>query len=249
MSGSVSEREAKVLGIIETARAKRGKFRDERITMAHGAGGKATQSLIEGLLAPAFGMTELADAATVEGFALTTDAFVVKPLRFPGGSIGELAVNGTVNDLAMAGARPLALTLSLILEEGLPAETLREEVAALARGGRGGRRADRRPATPRSSSAATPTGCTSRTTGLGAVDPRARLSPGGAAAGRPHPALRPRRRPRHRDHARARRVRAGRDDRVRHALAVARGRRAARRGRRRSSTACATRPAAASPPC
>ena len=64
---------------------------------------------------------------------MTTDAFVVKPLRFPGGSIGELAVNGTVNDLAMAGARPLALTLSLILEEGLDADVLRAEVEAIAR--------------------------------------------------------------------------------------------------------------------
>ncbi len=176
MSGSVSEREARVLGIIETARAKRGKFRDERITMTHGAGGKATQSLIEGLLAPAFGMPELADAATVQGFALTTDAFVVKPLRFPGGSIGDLAVNGTVNDLAMAGARPLALTLSLILEEGLPAETLREEVAALA-------------AAAAAAGVRIVTGDTKvverghadgmyvTTTGLGAVDPRARLSP------------------------------------------------------------------------
>ena len=71
------------------------------------------------MLAPAFGMDELADAALVGDIAFTTDSFVVKPLRFPGGSIGELAVNGTVNDLAMAGARPLALTLSLILEEGL----------------------------------------------------------------------------------------------------------------------------------
>ena len=62
---SVSSREAKILGIIETARAKRPRFKDERITMAHGAGGKATQTLIEGLLAPAFGMSELADAATV----------------------------------------------------------------------------------------------------------------------------------------------------------------------------------------
>ena len=59
---------------------------------------------------------------------MTTDSFVVKPLRFPGGSIGELAVNGTVNDLAMAGARPQALTLSLILEEGLEAAVLRAEV-------------------------------------------------------------------------------------------------------------------------
>ena len=63
---------------------------------------------------------------------MTTDSFVVKPIRFPGGSIGELAVNGTVNDLAMAGARPLALSLSLILEEGLEADVLRAEVEAIA---------------------------------------------------------------------------------------------------------------------
>ena len=130
---TVSEREQRVLGIIETARAKRAKFRDERITMAHGAGGRATRSLVEGLLAPAFGIETLDDAALVGELAITTDAFVVKPLRFPGGSIGELAVNGTVNDLAMAGAKPLALTLSLILEEGLDATTLRAEVDAIAR--------------------------------------------------------------------------------------------------------------------
>jgi hydrogenase expression/formation protein HypE len=124
-------REARVLEIIETARAKRAKFRDERITMAHGAGGKATSRLVEGLLQPAFGM-ELHDSAYIGDVAITTDAFVVKPLRFPGGSIGELAVNGTANDLAMAGARPVALTVSLILEEGLEATTLREEVEAIA---------------------------------------------------------------------------------------------------------------------
>jgi hydrogenase expression/formation protein HypE len=101
--------------------------------MAHGAGGKATLTLIEGLLAPAFGLTELADAAAVGEVALTTDAFVVRPIRFPGGSIGELAVNGTVNDLAMAGARPTAITVSLVLEEGLPADDLRAEVEAMAR--------------------------------------------------------------------------------------------------------------------
>ena len=129
---SVSEREERILGIIETARRKRPRFKDERITMAHGAGGKATQTLIEGLLAPAFGLDELADAAIVDGVALTTASFVVKPLRFPGGSIGELAVNGTVNDLAMAGARPLALSLALILEEGLDAGVLRAEVEAIA---------------------------------------------------------------------------------------------------------------------
>ncbi|MEA2213174.1 MAG: hydrogenase expression/formation protein HypE [Solirubrobacteraceae bacterium] len=136
----VSEREQKILGIIETARGKRAKFRDSQITMAHGAGGKATQTLIEGLFVPAFGgdaLAEMADAGTVsvEGVevALTTDSYVVKPLRFPGGSIGELAVNGTVNDLAVSGARPLALSLSLVLEEGLSADDLRAEVDAIAR--------------------------------------------------------------------------------------------------------------------
>jgi hydrogenase expression/formation protein HypE len=137
---SVSERERRILGIIETARAKRAKFRDARITMAHGAGGKATQSLVEGLLLPAFAspaLDVLGDAGFVSlagaDLALTTDSFVVKPIRFPGGSIGELAVNGTVNDLAVAGARPLALTLSLVLEEGLAAEELEAEVQAIAR--------------------------------------------------------------------------------------------------------------------
>lgn len=133
MTTRAADRESRVLEIIETARAKRPRFKDERITLAHGAGGKATQTLIEGLLAPAFGLGELADSGVVENIAITTDSFVVKPLRFPGGSIGELAVNGTVNDLAMAGARPLAITLSMILEEGLDAETLRHEVDAVAR--------------------------------------------------------------------------------------------------------------------
>jgi hydrogenase expression/formation protein HypE len=135
----VSEREQKVLSIIETARAKRSKFRDAQITMAHGAGGKATQSLIEGLLVPAFAnatLEAMADAGTVSvlggNVAMTTDSFVVNPITFPGGTIGDLAVNGTVNDIAMAGARPIALTLSLILEEGLPADILKEQVAAIA---------------------------------------------------------------------------------------------------------------------
>lgn len=138
-----ADREARILGIIETARAKRPKFRDERITMAHGAGGKASGALIEGMIVPAFASPELdrlADAGSlvVDGapLAMTTDSFVVRPIRFPGGSIGELAVNGTVNDLAMAGARPLALTLSLILEEGLEAVTLQGEIDAIARAAR-----------------------------------------------------------------------------------------------------------------
>jgi hydrogenase expression/formation protein HypE len=132
-------REERILGIIETARSKRAKFREDRVNMAHGAGGKATQGMIEGLFVPAFGSESLeamgdAGALSVDGteLALTTDSFVVKPIRFPGGSIGELAVNGTVNDLAVAGARPLALSLSLILEEGLAADDLRAEVDAIA---------------------------------------------------------------------------------------------------------------------
>ncbi len=140
MSAPVSEREQRILGIIETARGKRAKFRDEQITMAHGAGGKATQNLIEGLFVPTLAgdtLAEMTDAAALEvdgaRLAFTTDSYVVKPLRFPGGSIGELAVNGTVNDLAVSGAQAVALSLSLILEEGLRADDLRAEVEAIAR--------------------------------------------------------------------------------------------------------------------
>ncbi|HEX2411004.1 MAG TPA: hydrogenase expression/formation protein HypE [Solirubrobacteraceae bacterium] len=180
---TVSSREERILGIIETARSKRPRFKDERITMAHGAGGKATQTLIEGLLAPAFGMDELADAAVVgEGIALTTDSFVVKPLRFPGGSIGELAVNGTVNDLAVAGARPLALSLALVLEEGLESGVLRAEVEAMAQAAE-------------AAGVQIVTGDTKVverghadgmyvcTTGVGLRDPRAALSPGAVVPG------------------------------------------------------------------
>jgi len=135
VADAVSERERKVLDIIETVRGKRPKFKDAAITMAHGAGGKATQTLIEGLFVPAFGSeagAAMADAGAVgDDLAITTDSFVVKPLRFPGGSIGDLAVNGTVNDLAVSGARPLALSLAMILEEGLDADTLRAEVDAI----------------------------------------------------------------------------------------------------------------------
>ena len=131
--------EEQVLGRIERQRKLKPRFRDERITMAHGAGGKASRTLVEGLFAPAFHnevLNEMADAArlSVDGaeLAITTDAFVVKPLSFPGGSIGELAVNGTVNDLAVAGARPVAVAAAFVIEEGLDAGVLRAEVAAMA---------------------------------------------------------------------------------------------------------------------
>jgi hydrogenase expression/formation protein HypE len=138
-TAAAPSREERILGIIETTRAKRARFRDDHITMSHGAGGKATQSLIEGLLLPAFENDSLAALGDAGGLAangtrlaMTTDTFVVKPIRFPGGSIGELAVNGTINDLAVSGARPLALSLSLVLEEGLSADDLKQEVEAIA---------------------------------------------------------------------------------------------------------------------
>jgi hydrogenase expression/formation protein HypE len=95
------------------------------IVMGHGGGGAMTSELIEHLFLPAFGeaaQTELGDAAVLSllggRLAFSTDSFVVRPMFFPGGSIGDLAVNGTVNDLAMSGARPLYLSTSFILEEG-----------------------------------------------------------------------------------------------------------------------------------
>jgi hydrogenase expression/formation protein HypE len=124
---------------LEQNRRRPPKFTAPRIDMSHGAGGKATHKLIEGLLLPAFdnpALAPLADAATLPfgetSIALTTDSFVVRPLVFPGGSIGELAVNGTVNDLAVSGATPLALSAALIVEEGLETEALTHEIEAMA---------------------------------------------------------------------------------------------------------------------
>ena len=123
---------------IEQMRRRPQKFRDERVTMAHGAGGKASRALVEGLIVPLLtnpALEQLSDAGllTIGGsrLALTTDAYVVRPIRFPGGSIGELAVNGTVNDLAVSGARPMALSVALVLEEGLEGSVLEAEVAAI----------------------------------------------------------------------------------------------------------------------
>jgi hydrogenase expression/formation protein HypE len=115
------------------------RFLDPQIEMAHGAGGIASRRLVEGLFAPLLFRTPnpvLSDAATLEiggvRLAMTTDSFVVKPLSFPGGSIGELAINGTVNDLAVSGARPEAIVASFVLEAGLPTEMLEAEVRAMA---------------------------------------------------------------------------------------------------------------------
>jgi hydrogenase expression/formation protein HypE len=115
------------------------RFRDPQIEMAHGAGGKASRRLVEDLFAPLLMGTStepLGDAAHIDvdgtRIAITADSFVVKPLRFPGGSIGELAVNGTVNDLAVSGARAQALVVTYVLEAGLPSEVLEAEVRAMA---------------------------------------------------------------------------------------------------------------------
>lgn len=116
------------------------RFKDAQIEMAHGAGGKMTRRLIEGLILPLLrnpALEPLSDAAEVrvgsESIAMTADGYVVRPLRFPGGSIGELAVNGTVNDLAVAGARPAALMATLVLEAGLPSTVVRAEIEAMAK--------------------------------------------------------------------------------------------------------------------
>src|SRR6516162_4755556 len=111
---------------------------DDRIVLAHGGGGRLTHQLIEKIFIPAFGnpmLEQRHDGAVVSvngsPLAFTTDSFVVRPLIFPGGNIGDLAVNGTVNDLAMCGARPMYLSAGFILEEGLEMETLRTVVTSM----------------------------------------------------------------------------------------------------------------------
>lgn len=135
-----SDREQQVLDRIERARKRRARVKEERITLSHGSGGKATQTLIEAIFLDSFQnplLAQLEDAASfvVDGarLALTTDSFVVSPLFFPGGDIGDLAVNGTVNDLAVSGARPLYLTAGFILEEGFPVADLTRIVESMRR--------------------------------------------------------------------------------------------------------------------
>ncbi len=106
---------------------------DQRVILGHGSGGQLSAALMRDLIAPALAAASpggvLNDAAVVEiggaRLAFTTDSFVVSPIRFPGGDIGELAVNGTLNDLAMMGATPVAISLAYVIEEGLPLEELR----------------------------------------------------------------------------------------------------------------------------
>lgn len=108
------------------------------IVMAHGGGGRMSQRLLDEVFLPLFSNPALEarhDSALIEEsgrLAVSTDTFVVTPWRFPGGDIGSLAVHGTVNDLAMAGARPVALTAGFVLEEGFPLEDLRFVVSSMA---------------------------------------------------------------------------------------------------------------------
>ena len=113
-------------------------FQHKNIVLGHGSGGKLTSELIDRVFLRAFAnpiLDKLDDQAVIEingaRLAFTTDSFVVTPIFFPGGDIGTLAINGTVNDLAMSGARPLYLAAAFILEEGLPAEELRRVVESM----------------------------------------------------------------------------------------------------------------------
>jgi hydrogenase expression/formation protein HypE len=112
----------------------------ERILLGHGSGGRLSAELLRDVFLPLFSnpiLDRLDDQAIVEiggaRVAFTTDSFVVKPLFFAGGDIGSLAVHGTVNDLAMGGAKPLFLSAGFILEEGFPAEDLKRIAASMAR--------------------------------------------------------------------------------------------------------------------
>ncbi|MDB9438146.1 hydrogenase expression/formation protein HypE [Dolichospermum lemmermannii CS-548] len=128
---------------IEQIRRRQGKVRDTHINLSHGSGGKAMRDLIDDIFVKSFDnpiLSQLEDQATFDlanlsqygnRLAFTTDSYVVDPLFFPGSDIGELAINGTINDLAVSGAKPLYLTCSVILEEGLPVETLRRVVASM----------------------------------------------------------------------------------------------------------------------
>jgi hydrogenase expression/formation protein HypE len=132
-------REEEVLDRIERARARKPRVKEERVTLAHGSGGKATHTLVEAIFLDHFRnplLEPLEDQAILtaggQRLAFTTDSYVVSPLFFNGGNIGDLAVNGTVNDIAVSGARPLWLSAGFILEEGFPVADLQRIVQTMA---------------------------------------------------------------------------------------------------------------------
>ncbi len=137
MSDDFSSREDAVNERIEAFRRRRPRLKDEFINSAHGAGGKASAALIDAVFVEAFRnktLETMADGAVLElpsgeRVAFATDGFVVKPRHFPGGSIGHLAIHGTVNDLAMMGAAPQWISAAFIIEDGFPIAELKDIVA------------------------------------------------------------------------------------------------------------------------
>ncbi|PRQ11629.1 hydrogenase expression/formation protein HypE [Corynebacterium sp. 13CS0277] len=140
----LNDNEARVNSNIDRVRARPLPLKDTHVTLAHGSGGKASAALVEHVFMDAYGNEVLQQAgdsgvlpmsafgaAPGDKLAMSTDSYVVNPVEFPGGTIGELAVNGTVNDLAMAGAVPKFLTAGFVLEEGLDMELLRRIVASM----------------------------------------------------------------------------------------------------------------------
>jgi hydrogenase expression/formation protein HypE len=136
----VVSREDRVLEKIQNFRKRRPRLIDEVITLAHGAGGKSSAALVDAVFLEAFRnpeLEQLGDGAVLtlpsgERLAFSTDSFVVSPRRFPGGSIGQLAVHGTVNDLAVSGAKPRWLSAAFVIAEGFQIAELREIVADMA---------------------------------------------------------------------------------------------------------------------
>src|SRR5580658_3671452 len=142
-SARIADPEQRVLERIAEIRKRKPSLREDAITMSHGAGGKASHTLVTALFGDILSnpvLDQLGDQAVLPlpgvdrlGLAVTTDSFVVSPLFFPGGDIGELAVNGTINDLAVGGATPLGISAAFILEEGLDVATLRRVVESMRR--------------------------------------------------------------------------------------------------------------------
>ncbi|BCN85642.1 hydrogenase expression/formation protein HypE [Prescottella equi] len=137
---TAADREDRVLERIASFRKRRPRLLEDVVTLAHGAGGKSSAALVDAVFVEALRnpqLEQLGDAAALslpsgERIAFSTDSFVVQPLQFPGGSIGNLAVHGTVNDLSVAGARPLWLSAAFVIEEGFEIALLREIVADIA---------------------------------------------------------------------------------------------------------------------
>ncbi|MBU8814822.1 hydrogenase expression/formation protein HypE [Mycolicibacterium goodii] len=132
-----AQHEDQVLERIDRFRQRRPRLLDDVVTLAHGAGGKSSAALVDAVFLEAFRnpeLEQLGDAAVVrtpsgDMLAFSTDSYVVAPHRFPGGSIGHVAVHGTINDLAVSGARPQWLSAGFVIEEGFPIAELREIVA------------------------------------------------------------------------------------------------------------------------